>query len=228
MADQGTRLDQRLIMLGFTVFVGADQFDQVVTGDDVPRLAANDVVDPRQSSPFIRQAPQVHQRIDDPPAGEGVDHYVELVAGGHLAGAAIPFEDPLLEPVGRLDEGDFEVEPRAGGIVDQRVDRLAHRLAELRDHHLLGLIDRVGAAEDHDPGQDQQPCPERREHHLRKSADEADDWVIDRERTHGAALRGWAAAAGPPRFKRGSSCLASSSSTIVPPSRGRSSRIVSR
>ena len=220
-------LTERGVTVGLAILVGTDDLNQVVAGHHVPRLAADDIVDPRERTPLVPQALEVDERIDDPPAGEGLDHHIQLVAGGHLRGIAVPGENPFVEPVGRLHERDLEVEPRARNTRARvGIDRLPHRTTKLGDYDLFGLVHRVRAAEDHYGRRNEQHAPERRDHNLGKPPEEPDQRMVDGQGAHGAALP--RAAAAPPRFNSGRSCFASSSSTIVPPSRGRSSAIVSR
>ena len=144
-------LDQHV--LGIAVGA-ADQLDQVVARDGVAGLSVEDVVEAGLRAALVAQALEEEQRVGDPPAGVGVDPDEPLVPGRHLVGVAVPFQEPLLEDVGPLDERNLEVQ--AG-----RDHRIADRLAELRQDDLLGLADGVDRLPEHHEdreGDDRREC----------------------------------------------------------------------
>ncbi len=125
---------QRHAVLG-----GADDLDQLVLGDGVAGLAAEDVVQAGLGAAFVAQPQEVLQGIGDAPAREEVDRDVELVLGRHVRRTAVPLENALVDRIDLLDEGHLDLEAGGGhGIAD--------RLAELGDDHLLDLAHRVERA----------------------------------------------------------------------------------
>ena len=111
-------VQDHLFLLGLDRNVGpiavavAHQFDEVVPGDGVARLAVEDVVEPRLGAALVAQPLEEPQRIDDAPARVGVDPDEPLVLRRNLVGIAVPFEEPLVEVVGLLDERQLEVQAR--------------------------------------------------------------------------------------------------------------------
>src|SRR6266545_7786911 len=106
VALAGVRIELR-VGDGFPVLGGADNLDQVVLGHSVADLAADDVVEAGERASLITQSGEELQRVADAPAAERVHDYVELVARGHLTGAAVPFENAFVDAVDRLNEGQL-------------------------------------------------------------------------------------------------------------------------
>ena len=141
MASRGRkRIAQRHPILG-----GANDLDQLMLGDGVAGLAAENVVQAGLGTAFIPQPQKVLEGIDDPPACKEVDRDVQLVLGRHIGRAAVPLEDTLVDAVDVLDEGHLELEAgrRHGG---------ADRSAELGDDRLLDLADGVERAHQDEHG----------------------------------------------------------------------------
>ena len=105
-------------------------------GDRVTGLAAENIVQAGLGTAFIAQAQEVLQRIGNPPAGEEVDRDVKLVLGGHIRRIAVPLENPLVDRIDLLDEGHLDLQTGSG-------HRIADRLAELGDDHLLDFAHRI-------------------------------------------------------------------------------------
>jgi hypothetical protein len=134
------RAGQEGVAQRHAVLGGADDLDQLVLGDRVAGLAAEDVVEAGLRTALVAQPQEVLQRIGDPPAREEVDRDVELVLGRHVRRAAVPLQHPLVDRIDVLDEGQLELQ--AGGR-----DRLADGLAELGDDHLLDLAHGIERAD---------------------------------------------------------------------------------
>ena len=99
----------------------------------------DDRLEPAAEGELVADRLPKAQRIDDPVAGEGVDHEPLLVAQHQLDRRRIEVEHALLEVVDLLDERHLQVQP---GLVDD-----ADRVAELQHQRLLGLVDGEQAAE---------------------------------------------------------------------------------
>jgi ribosomal protein L35 len=114
----------------------ADDLDQLVLGDRIAGLAAQDVVEARLGTAFVAQSQEILQWIGNPPAGEEIDRDVELVLGRHVRGTAVPLEHPFVDRIDLLDKGHLDLQTGGGhGFTD--------RLAELGDDHLLDFADRI-------------------------------------------------------------------------------------
>jgi hypothetical protein len=180
------------------ILAGPDDLDQLVLGDRVARLATEDVVEAGLRRAFIAEPQEVLEGIGDPPARKEIDRDVELVLGGHVRRIAVPLENPLVDRIDLLDEGNLELQ--AGGR-----HGLADRLSELGDDHLLDFA-----------------------HHVDGAHREVDREAQDREDydpldlTHGCAPF-WA-----PAFSNGRMLRASSSTMIFERMPGITSCIVSR
>ena len=94
------RVDAR-VLLGLLerAVRAAHHLDQVVVGDDVARLAVDDVVEARLRAALVADALEEQQRVVDAPAGVGVDPDVLLVLGRDLVRVAVPLEPALVEGV---------------------------------------------------------------------------------------------------------------------------------
>ena len=117
-------------------------------GDGVAGLAAENIVESRLRTAFVAKSQKVLQRIGNPPAGEQIDRYVELVLGRHVRRIAVPLQHPFVDRIDLLDKGNFDFQ--AGGR-----HRFAHRFAELGDDHLLDFADRIDRT-DQDKGRSAQ------------------------------------------------------------------------
>src|ERR1700730_11740088 len=99
------RAGQEGVAQRHAVLGGADDLDQLVLGDGVTGLAAQNIVQAGLSTALIVQPQKVLERIYNPPAGEEVDRDVELVLGRHIGRIAVPLENSLVDKVNVLDEG---------------------------------------------------------------------------------------------------------------------------
>ncbi len=169
-------------------------------GNGIAGFAAQNVLEARLRAAFIFQAHEIGLGIIDAPAGKGIDVNIGFVPGRNRDRLAVPFQEPLIDSIHLLDEGQLEMEPRVRG-------RLAHRLAELGHDDLLGLVHHVEAAEN---GAQQQQRP--RESKQPKAS------ALVHLASGGLAESG----------RIGSSCFMESSMMILGPISGSTSPIVSR
>ena len=160
-----------------------------MASDDIARFAADDVVEARQSATLISQTLKVFQWVGNSPSGKRVDDNVEFVAGCHFTGATVPLENPFVEAAYFLNERRFEVQASAVGGVD-RIDWDAHRPSKLGEDHLLGLVDGVGAAQNHNPCQNGKHAAERRKHCVSQAAGQLQGRMVDGELAHGLRIVG--------------------------------------
>ena len=191
---------ETLVVHRFPVLVRAHDFDQVVLGNGIAGFAAQDVLEARLRAAFIFQTHEIGLGIVDPPARKGIDVNVGLVPGRDRDRLAVPFQEPLIDSIHLLDEGQLEMQSRVR-------DRLAHRFAELGHDHLLGLVHRVEAAE---------------------NAAEQEQRSGDRQQPKAAALVHLASGGLSDSGRIGSSCFIESSMMIFGPIDGSTSPIVSR
>ena len=116
------------------LFGGADDLDELVFGDGVARFGAENVVETGLGAALVAEFLKEQERIDDGPAGVGVDDDVGLVLRRHLGGASVPFEDAAVEGVDLVEEGDLELESGSG-------HRIPDQFAELGHDDLFGFLD---------------------------------------------------------------------------------------
>src|SRR4029453_2321002 len=88
-----------------TILRGADDLDQLMLGDGISGLTAQNVIQAGLSTAFVVESQKVLERIYNPPAGEEVDRDVELVLGWHIGRITVPLENSLVDKVDVLDEG---------------------------------------------------------------------------------------------------------------------------
>src|SRR5260221_5949738 len=198
-ADAGLALGQTFIVLRLAALVRAHDLDQLVLGDRVANLAPENVLEPRLSAAFIAQADEELQRVLDAPAAKRIDVDVGLVLRRDADRRAVPFEETLVEAVDRLNERLLEVQPRLG-------DPRSHRPAKFRQHHLLGLLDRVKAARRRDERHEDDRCERRK----------AEAAAFHRRPSSGLS------------WSSGSICLSDSSTMTFGPICGTTSAIVSK
>src|SRR5260370_23186426 len=148
-ADGASRASfQGFVVQRLAVFVGAHDFDQVMFGNGVARLAAKDVIETRQGTALIVQTDEICLWVFDAPPRECIDMDIGLVPEGDGNRHAVPFHKTLLEAFHVLHECDFEMQTRLS-------DRVATRLPKLRDDHLFGLINRIECTGENE---DQEKC----------------------------------------------------------------------
>ena len=122
------------------LLVRPHNFDQVVLGDRIARLAPENVFEARLGAAFVVQAHKINLGIIDAPARKGIDVDVSLVPGRNSHGQSIPFQEALIDAVNLLDEWQLEMQ---AGLRDW----IALRFAELSYNHLLNLVDGIEGAE---------------------------------------------------------------------------------
>ena len=108
-------------------------------GDGVARLGPEDVIEAGLGGALVAQFFKESQRIDDFPAGVGVDDDIRFILRRHLGGTAVPFEDAAVKGVDLLEEGDFELKSGFN-------DRFADEFTELGHDDLIGFLDGVNRA----------------------------------------------------------------------------------
>lgn len=81
---------QGFVLNGGAVFIGANDFDEIVFADDAAGGGAEDVFESGVGGGFVAKAKEVGEGIGDLPAAEGVDRDVEFVLGGHFIFSAVP------------------------------------------------------------------------------------------------------------------------------------------
>ncbi len=132
------------IQHGLAIFRGTDGFDEVVAGDDVAGLTAEDVIQAGLGAAFVAQLLIEGEGVFNAPAAKGVHNDVNFVLGGHSGGRAIPLEDALFEAIDRLNERGLEMKTGLD-------NRFPDGFAELGDDDLLPFTDGVeGGVEDDD------------------------------------------------------------------------------
>src|SRR5260370_13347169 len=148
-ADGASRaLFQGLVVQRLAVLVGTHDFDQVMFGNGVARLAAEDVIETRQGTALIVQTHEISLWVFDAPPRECIDMDICLVSGGDGNRSPVPFQKTFVETVHVLHEWYFEMQTRLG-------DRVANRLSKLRDDHLFGLVNRIESTGENE---DQEKC----------------------------------------------------------------------
>ncbi len=118
----------------------------------VLRFRTEDVIEAGQGGALVAEEAEELQRIGDATAGEGVDADVGLVFVGSPR-CAPPIRGCAFRSGSHPDEGNLEMQAGFVLLGGRRVDRIAHGIAELGQHHLFGLVDgENGAADDEQAG----------------------------------------------------------------------------
>ena len=99
------------ILFRNSIFIRTDDLNQIMSCDNISSFTTNDVIKPRQCTPFITQAFEISQWISDSPSSKGVNHNIEFVACRHFTRLTIPLENPFIKTVGCLHKWNLEVEP---------------------------------------------------------------------------------------------------------------------
>src|SRR5207253_1234562 len=79
------------------LLVCSHDLDQVVLGDGIARLAAENVLEARLGASLIVQPDEIDLGIIDAPAREGIDVDVSLVSGRNSHGQSVPFQEALID-----------------------------------------------------------------------------------------------------------------------------------
>ena len=129
--------------IDFAIFFGADEFDEIMVGHSAAGGAAKISIEAGQGSAFVPERHEEEKRVRNTPACKRADFQGLLIPCSHRAGAAVPFEDALIEAVYRVNERRFEMQ--AGFC-----DGAPLHLAKLGDDDLLGHGDSVEAVPNED------------------------------------------------------------------------------
>src|SRR5205823_6003750 len=109
-ADADGAYLETLVVHRLAFLVCPHDLDQVVLGDGVARLAAEDVFEARLGAALIVQPHEIDLWIIDAPAREGIDVDVSLIPGRNSHGQSIPFQEALIDAVNLLDEWQLEMQ----------------------------------------------------------------------------------------------------------------------
>ena len=93
----------------------AHRFNQPVFGDQVSNRRVDNIIQPPLGTDGVVDCLKKFNRIDNLPAGKGVDPDIGFVQGGDLSGVTVPFQK-IFREIGRiLNKGQFKIQ--TGGLL---------------------------------------------------------------------------------------------------------------